>query len=88
MNVLGAGQGAIARQFATKKENKFAEVEWTLSAGAPRLPDVHVWIAGRVKQIMPAGDHMLVLVNVEVATPRHGSPLTYWRGVFGTHAQT
>jgi flavin reductase (DIM6/NTAB) family NADH-FMN oxidoreductase RutF len=88
MNVLAAGQGAIARHFATKNENKFAGIDWTLSAGAPRLPGLHVWIAGRVTEVIPAGDHMLVLVSVEVAAPRQGSPLTYWRGVFGTHTTT
>jgi hypothetical protein len=46
VNVLAADQGALARQFATKNENKFAGIEWQLRAGAPCLPDLHVWIAG------------------------------------------
>jgi flavin reductase (DIM6/NTAB) family NADH-FMN oxidoreductase RutF len=88
VNVLAADQCAIARHFATKNENKFAGIEWQLRAGAPCLPDLHVWIAGRVARITPAGDHMLVFVNVEEAAPGQGSPLTYWRGAFGTHSAT
>lgn len=85
VNVLGEGQGAIARHFATKSANKFEGIVWQSEAGAPRLPDLHVWIAGRVAQITPAGDHMLVLGNVEEADSGRGSPLTYWSGAFGTH---
>jgi flavin reductase (DIM6/NTAB) family NADH-FMN oxidoreductase RutF len=88
VNVLDAGQGELARHFATKSENKFAGIPWQYAAGAPRLPELQVWIAGRVAQITPAGDHMLVLVNVEEAAPGHGSPLTYWNGAFGTHSAT
>jgi flavin reductase (DIM6/NTAB) family NADH-FMN oxidoreductase RutF len=88
VNVLGEGQDAIARHFATKSANKFEGIVWQSEAGAPRLPDLHVWIAGRVAQITPAGDHMLVLVNVEEADPGRGSPLTYWSGAFGTHSAT
>lgn len=86
VNVLGEGQGAIARHFATKGENKFEGIIWQPEAGAPRLPELQVWIAGRVAEITPAGDHMLVLMNVEEADPGLGSPLTYWSGVFGTHS--
>ncbi|WP_235505897.1 flavin reductase family protein [Arthrobacter sp. Leaf337] len=85
VNVLGEGQGSIARHFATKSKDKFEGIVWQPEAGAPRLPDLHVWIAGRVAEITPAGDHMLVLVNVEETDAGRGSPLTYWSGVFGTH---
>jgi len=86
VNVLAAGQGAQARHFATKNKDKFAGIEWQLSSGAPRLPDLHVWIAGRVARIIPAGDHKLVFVDVGASEPVQGSPLTYWRGGFGAHA--
>ncbi|MFJ4107773.1 flavin reductase family protein [Oerskovia enterophila] len=85
LNVLAATQDPLARHFATKNEDKFAGVEWELSSGAPRLPHTHAWIAGSVSQIIPAGDHSLILVNVEASEPGQGSPLTYWRGGFGTH---
>lgn len=74
VNVLSKGQGAVARHFATKSENKFEGIVWKSEAGAPRLPDLHVWIAGRVAQITPAGDHMIVLVNVDGADPATAHP--------------
>ncbi|MDR6438719.1 flavin reductase (DIM6/NTAB) family NADH-FMN oxidoreductase RutF [Paenarthrobacter nicotinovorans] len=86
LNVLASNQGECAMRFAVKGPDKFKGVEWKLTAGAPRLPGLHVWMAGRVSEIGPAGDHVLVHVGVEVAEPGQGSPLTYWQGAFGTHA--
>ncbi|MFJ5956465.1 flavin reductase family protein [Paenarthrobacter sp. NPDC092416] len=86
VNVLASDQREFARRFAVKSTDKFAGIQWTLTAGVPRLPGLHIWMAGRVSDIRPAGDHALVLVDIEETSLGQGSPLTYWRGAFGTHS--
>lgn len=86
VNVLGSSQAEVAARFASRRDDKFHGVEWSLVHGAPALPGTHAWVALRVAQLVPAGDHVLVLGDVLSA---HGGqsaePLTYHQRSFGTH---
>ena len=85
VNVLGSGQTEVATRFASRREDKFAGVDWVLEDGAPSLPDSHAWVALKVARLVPAGDHVLVLGDVVRAVSRDDHPLTYHRRSFGTH---
>ncbi len=85
VNVLGAGQADVASRFASRAEDKFAGVPWTFSDGAPVLHDTHAWVAMEVSQLVPVGDHVLVLGDVVNAVSGDDLPLTYHRRSFGTH---
>ncbi|MEZ2721075.1 flavin reductase family protein [Paenalcaligenes hominis] len=86
LNVLAEGQAEEARRFATKSKDKFADVPWQHDAGAARLQQTHLWVAGYVTEMRPAGDHVLVLMNVQSTALAENSPMTYWQSSFGTHA--
>lgn len=86
LNVLAAHQDQIALRFATKGEDKFGNIAWQVDHGAPALIDRHAWVAGEVAELVSAGDHVLVLIDVAHANAGGQAPLTYWQRTFGTHA--
>jgi flavin reductase (DIM6/NTAB) family NADH-FMN oxidoreductase RutF len=85
VNVLAAGQAALARTFARKGDDKFSGVAWAREAGVPRLPGSAGWLACAVERLIPGGDHMVVLGRVIAAEHADIPPLTYHQRSFGTH---
>ena len=85
VNVLAAGQAALARAFARKGDDKFDGVAWTAEAGVPRLPGCAGWLACAVERLVPGGDHEVVLGRVIAAEHADFPPLTYHQRSFGTH---
>ncbi|MBD8606711.1 flavin reductase family protein [Aeromicrobium sp. CFBP 8757] len=88
VNVLAAHQEHVAMRFAGKGEDKFLDVPWQLEDGAPALTERHAWVALTVAQLVVAGDHTIVLGDVEAADASTSSPLTYWQRTFGTHQRS
>lgn len=85
VNVLESQQADLAARFASRADDKFAGVDWVLTDGAPALPGSHAWVGLQVAQLVPAGDHVLVLGDVVSAVSGENLPLTYHRRSFGTH---
>jgi len=85
VNVLADNQHEIATRFAQRGEDKFRDVAWRIRDDAPEVVERHAWVAMRVAQLVPAGDHTLVLGDVHAADCGGRDPLTYWRRTFGTH---
>ncbi|HEU5109750.1 MAG TPA: flavin reductase family protein [Micromonosporaceae bacterium] len=86
VNVLCGRQSALARRFARKGgTTKFVGVPWELYAGVPRLPGAGGFLGCRTADLVPGGDHVIVLGDVVAAEPGAGPPLTYHARAFGTH---
>ena len=84
VNILAQDQAAIARHFARKGDDKFADFAVaTGKRGAPLLRDVLSTIQCRVVQQESAGTHYVFIAEVETAWASAGSPLAYYRGQFG-----
>jgi flavin reductase (DIM6/NTAB) family NADH-FMN oxidoreductase RutF len=86
INVLGHEQEAIAKSFARKGADKFADVPWELDAELPRLAGIASWIACRLHELIDGGDHMIAVGFVEHAQAGAAHPLLYRRRAFGTLA--
>jgi flavin reductase (DIM6/NTAB) family NADH-FMN oxidoreductase RutF len=87
INVLGAGQADLALAFAKKGGTyNFQGIPGNRSHELPRLASTPGWLACEVADLVPGGDHVLVLGNVLAADEVDGHPLTYYRRMFGTHA--
>lgn len=87
VNVLASHQHPIALRFATKGEDKFAEVGWQPSGEVPRIDETAVWLSCELESLLPGGDHTIVVGRVHTAdTNTDAEPLTYHRRSFGTHA--
>ena len=83
INLLAADQQALSNKFASKKE------EWTrfdglacgrATTGAPLIPGALASLDCRVVAQHDAGDHVLVVGEIEAFVPGAGEPLLYFRG--------
>lgn len=85
INVLTDQQDELAARFAGDRQSRFNNVPWTLVDGAPALHGPAGWIACDVADLVPGGDHVVVLGSVFAARPLAGPPLIYHLRAFGTH---
>jgi len=87
INVLGADQQAICRQFAESGADKFAGIDWRPGiSGAPILAGVLAYIDCRLEHEHDGGDHTLAIgrvLDLAVLTPEP-RPLLFFRGGYGT----
>ena len=82
INVLEHGQQALATRFATKHDNKFADVAWSMDHGLPRIHGAGSWIACQLENLLEGGDHEIVVGLVEHAEQRARNPLLYQHRTF------
>jgi flavin reductase (DIM6/NTAB) family NADH-FMN oxidoreductase RutF len=81
VNVLSDTQEALSRRFAGRMNDRFVGVGYRLGdLGDPQLDDVLAWLACRIVARHPAGDHVILVGQVEDAGVRDGRPLLYYRG--------
>ena len=83
VNMLAAGQEALSNKFASKKE------EWTRfegldcergATGAPFIPGAVAHLDCRVVALHDAGDHVIVVGEVEQSVRSDRAPLLYFGG--------
>jgi flavin reductase (DIM6/NTAB) family NADH-FMN oxidoreductase RutF len=83
INLLAAGQAALSNKFASKQE------EWTrfdglvcgrAATGAPLIPGALASLDCRVVAQHDAGDHVVVVGEIEAFVRGEGEPLLYFRG--------
>ncbi|MEZ5143586.1 MAG: flavin reductase family protein [Acidimicrobiales bacterium] len=85
VNVLAEDQEDVCRVFASKADDKFAEVGWKHSGnGSPLLTGVLAFIDCDIAQVVPSGDHDVVIGAVTDLDVLHeGGPLLFFRGGYG-----
>jgi flavin reductase (DIM6/NTAB) family NADH-FMN oxidoreductase RutF len=89
VNVLAAGEDAVARRFASKlpEAEKFAGVAHAVQDGIPVLEDALAWVGCRLDRLLPGGDHTIGIGAVEAAeTGPRRDPLIWFRGAYGSLA--
>ena len=83
VNVLSEGQESVSRTFATKEVDKFAGVGFdsTICPSGAVLDGVLAWLGCRVVVQHEAGDHLIVVAEVEDLGLGTGKrPLLFYRG--------
>ncbi|MCU0634163.1 MAG: flavin reductase family protein [Gemmatimonadaceae bacterium] len=81
INILSHTQEALSRRFAGPYDDRFEGIGYTRAgSGVAVLDDVLAWIDGRIVSRVPAGDHDIVVCEVEAAEAQDGRPLLYYRG--------
>jgi len=85
VNVLADDQEDVCRVFASKATDKFAEIGWKRSGnGSPVIDGVLAYIDCTIDQVVPSGDHDIVIGAVADLEVRHeGGPLVFFRGGYG-----
>jgi 4-hydroxyphenylacetate 3-hydroxylase, reductase component len=84
VNVLASDQVDLASRFARSGGDKFAGVDWQPGlGGAPCLSAVAATFECRKHQVIDAGDHFILLGQVEQYHRADRDPLLFARGRFG-----
>jgi flavin reductase (DIM6/NTAB) family NADH-FMN oxidoreductase RutF len=84
IGVLHAGQEAIARRFATKAPvtEKWEGLAWSERDSIPAIDDTLVWVACELRDIIAAGDHVILTGEVSAIQASEGTPLLFHGGVY------
>ncbi len=83
IHVLHSGQEDISRLFATKDADKFAQLEWSESAGgAPLLADYDVRFECTTEHLYEGGDHIIVVGRVHTMDNKNREPLGFYKGKY------
>jgi flavin reductase (DIM6/NTAB) family NADH-FMN oxidoreductase RutF len=86
VNLLAAAQADVALKFARPAPDRFVDVAWFADRGMPRLHGVAGWLRCRLAHVVDAGDHALLMGEVEHAVPTTASPMVYAQRLFGGHS--
>ena len=79
VNFLTAAQESLSRQFATRGIDKFAGVEYEAGkTGVPVLRGTLGHVECSRYELLPGGDHIIVLGKVEFLNCAGGEPLMYF----------
>jgi flavin reductase (DIM6/NTAB) family NADH-FMN oxidoreductase RutF len=84
VNVLDASQQDVAKQFASRVDDKFAGIPWQPGlGGAPLLDNSVASFQCRSADRYYGGDHIIFLGAVEAYAYNGNEPLVFARGAFG-----
>jgi flavin reductase (DIM6/NTAB) family NADH-FMN oxidoreductase RutF len=86
INVLEHEQQGLAKGFARKGNDKFADVRWSLDHGLPRIDGVGLWLACTLQELVDGGDHVIAVGLVQAAEHASRRPLLYQQRTFRTLA--
>ena len=79
VHLLDEEHDALASRFATRGIDRFADTGWaTLTTGEPLLTDASSWLRCATDQVVPLGDHYLVVGRVvDACIDGERAPLVY-----------
>lgn len=84
VNILRDSQGEIADRFASKRSDRFAELQVRYGElGVPLLEGALAHFECRTVERVTGGTHTVFLGRVVSAEAHTGRPLAYYRGAFG-----
>ncbi len=83
VNILAEDQQETSRTFASRGADKFGAVAWRAGVtGSPLLDGVVAWFDCRVHQVVPAGDHSILIGQIEDYAYHDRSPLGFCGGAY------
>jgi flavin reductase (DIM6/NTAB) family NADH-FMN oxidoreductase RutF len=81
VSILAVGQEQLARRFADQRSDRFDGVGYSRGQlGVALLDDALAYLECTIVDRREAGDHTIVVGQVESATCHQGRPLIYYRG--------
>ncbi|OHU96905.1 flavin reductase family protein [Mycobacterium talmoniae] len=84
ISVLGEAHDEAARKLAAKTGDRFAGLETVSNdGGAVFVKGTSVWLEAAIEQLVPAGDHTIVVLRVcDVTVDPDVAPIVFHRSVF------
>ncbi|MFN4283764.1 MAG: flavin reductase family protein [Alphaproteobacteria bacterium] len=88
INILAWDQDKVSTIFATKGDNKFAQVEYDFGLlDVPLIKGALAVAELKVAQHFKAGDHEIIIGEAQSTRVIESAPLLYYRGKYGLLAQ-
>lgn len=85
INVLSESQKDVSNTFARPVADRFAKLDWKVGpAGAPVIAGVSAWFDCALHQVVPAGDHDILIGRVIDFDANQRAGLGYYRGAYFT----
>jgi flavin reductase (DIM6/NTAB) family NADH-FMN oxidoreductase RutF len=84
ISVLGEAHDAAVRTLAAKTGDRFAGLETVAhESGAVFIKGTSVWLESAIEQLVPAGDHTIVVLRVNnLQVDSEVAPIVFHRSVF------
>jgi flavin reductase (DIM6/NTAB) family NADH-FMN oxidoreductase RutF len=83
ISVLGESHDEAARALAAKTGDRFAGLGTVSKGGAVFIEGTSVWLQSAVEQLVPAGDHTIVILRVDDITVHDDiAPIVFHRSAF------
>lgn len=83
ISVLGEAHDVAARTLAAKTGDRFAGLETVTNDGAVFIKGTGVWLGSSIEQLVPAGDHTIVVLRVcELTVDPEIAPIVFHRSGF------
>ena len=84
ISVLGESHDEAARTLAAKTGDRFAGLETTSTeSGAVFVEGTSVWLESSIEQMIPAGDHTIVILRVSgITVHAEVAPIVFHRSTF------
>lgn len=84
ISVLGEAHDEVVRTLAAKTGDRFAGLETVSNGGgAVFIKGTSVWLESAIEQLIPAGDHTIVVLRVsDVRVDPEVAPIVFHRSVF------
>lgn len=81
VNILSEMQKDVSNRFASRIENRFADVDWRKgSDGIPLINDAVAWFDCATDKLVNAGDHIILIGRIFEFGHSDRHPLAYLRG--------
>jgi flavin-dependent trigonelline monooxygenase, reductase component len=81
VSILSQDQQSISSTFASSRPDKFADIDWSLSAnGCPIIGSSAAWLDCIKHDMIEAGDHTILIGRVEQFSHSARMPLGYYQG--------
>jgi flavin reductase (DIM6/NTAB) family NADH-FMN oxidoreductase RutF len=83
LHFLSRDQTEVSKVFASKRADKFEQVDHSLGAsGSPLITGVLAAAECKLSEICPGGDHTIIIGEVETVHVHGGEPLLFHRGAY------
>jgi len=84
ISVLGESHDAAARTLAAKTGDRFAGLSTvSTDSGAVFVEGTSVWVESSIEQLVPAGDHTIVILRVrDITVHSDVAPIVFHRSTF------
>jgi flavin reductase ActVB len=79
VHLLRADELELARRFASRADDKFADIEWSFDEDVPELAGTLAYLRCTRSASFPHHDHTVLIGDIEQGRLHEGAPLLYAR---------